>query len=96
MRDRERESLPGETTFASLDRGECVPPALYRCDAPQSRSAGSRVTRRRTGWRGARVCGEQTEGELLIHHHRQHSDVDVALSAGIALIREILLLVYVF
>lgn len=39
MRYRERESLLGEITFASLDRGECVPPALYRCDAPQSRDA---------------------------------------------------------
>ncbi len=54
----------------------------------------SRVTQRRTGWRGARVCGEQTEEELLIHQ-RQHSDVDVALSAGIALIIVILLRVYV-
>ncbi len=73
-------------------RAACSLP-LWR--AAVARSAGSCVTRRRTGWRGARVCGEQTEEELLIHQ-RQHSDVDVALSAGIALIIVILLLVYVF
>ncbi len=51
MRDRERESLLGEITFASLDRGECVPPALYRCDAPQSR------VQRGLAWRGDALAG---------------------------------------
>lgn len=94
MRDRERESLLGEITFASLDRGECrlLFTAVTRVAEPQPRSPGSCVTRIRAGWRGARVCGEQTEKALLIHYRQR---TDVALSAGIARIIVIFLLVYV-
>lgn len=90
MRDRARESLLGEKSHSRLWTE--VSAACSLLLSRESGSPGSCVTRRRAGWRGARVCGEQTEKALLIHF-RQHKDV--ALSAGIARIIVILLLVYV-
>jgi len=73
----------------SLDRGEC---RLFFTAVTRVAFTGILRDAETRFRRGARVCGEQTEKALLIHF-RQHKDV--GLSAGIARIIVIVLLVYV-